>query len=124
MMRKAFERRQHLNWTIREGLSVLRQSFGHIQLSCYASWVQTHPSMPAWPSLPTAMEMGSFMVFLCQLEGIMLSLVSSGCWRNTAKGKGFSFLGPRCLLNSCSSVLWPAARSSQQRPQQPPRVIS
>lgn len=69
MMRKALERRQHLNCTIREGLSALRQSFGHIPATMSCLLGPSSASMPAWPSLPTTMEMGSFSFSFCQLEG-------------------------------------------------------
>lgn len=77
MVRKALERRQPLNWTIREGLSVLRQSFGHIPVItlCLVG--------PNSPLIAYNNGDGLFNGFPLSAGGMMLSFVSSGCWRNT-----------------------------------------
>ena len=98
---KSFGEEATINWTLREELSVLSQKFGHMLVIQLCLMGPNSPLIVCSPFI--AYHSGDGLLNSFSLPaGRMLSFVNSGCWRNTAKGKGFCFLVPGCLLNRCS----------------------
>lgn len=135
MVGKGFREEATFELAHKRGAFHAEEKVWHVPVIKYASWVQTHPSFIG----DGLFKNFSFLSFR------MLSFISSGCWGDTARGKGFGFLIPGCLFNRCSCGFSsfqllqygqllqhadPAVNSSQQNPEasscpmKSPRVIS
>lgn len=92
MVGKGFREEATFELAHKRGAFHAEEKVWHVPVIKYASWVQTHPSFIG----DGLFKNFSFLSFR------MLSFISSGCWGDTARGKGFGFLIPGCLFNRCS----------------------